>query len=115
MTIAEARTKCKSLVARIPRDILTIAVLILASSVSFGFGYLAGIDTGQGSTLRLEETPFVASTTTEQVAASKNGTKYYFSWCSGIERITSANKIWFTSAEAARAAGYTLGAHCTNR
>jgi hypothetical protein len=44
MTIAEAREKCKSLVAKAPRDVLIIAVLILACLLSFGLGYLAGLD-----------------------------------------------------------------------
>ena len=46
MTIAEAREKCKSLLGRLrgaPRDILFIAILILASLLSFGLGYLSGI------------------------------------------------------------------------
>lgn len=90
-------------------------VLILASSASFGLGYLAGTDTGQGSSLRLEGAPLVGSTTPGAVAASKNGTKYYFPWCTGILRISDANKVWFTSAASARTAGYTLGANCASK
>ena len=49
MSIAEVREKCKAFIGKIPRDVLIIAVLILASSASFGFGYLAGIDAEKGS------------------------------------------------------------------
>jgi hypothetical protein len=44
MTIAEARDKCKNLIAKVPRDALILAILIVASSLSFGLGYLAGLD-----------------------------------------------------------------------
>ncbi len=44
MTITEAREKCKSLVAKVPRDVLILGILVLASSVSFWLGYLAGLD-----------------------------------------------------------------------
>lgn len=47
-----------------------------------------------------------------RVAASKNGTRYYYPWCGGISRIKEANKIWFSSAGAAEAAGYTLASGC---
>lgn len=44
MTIAGAREKCKSLVAKVPRDVLILAILVLASLFSFGLGYMAGLD-----------------------------------------------------------------------
>lgn len=44
MTIADMREKCKSLAAKVPRDALVLAILVLASSLSFGLGYMAGLD-----------------------------------------------------------------------
>lgn len=44
MTISEARDKCKSLAAKVPRDALILAILVLASFLSFGLGYMAGLD-----------------------------------------------------------------------
>ena len=44
MNIAEARDKCKSLIAKAPRDALVLAILVMASALSFGLGYLAGLD-----------------------------------------------------------------------
>lgn len=116
MTIAEVRDKCKSIVARVPRDVLIITILVLASSFSFGLGYLAGKGSmEQGSPATVEQAPTSevgAPTKTSAVVASKNGTKYYFPSCAGADRITEANKVWFVSAAAAAAAGYTPAANC---
>jgi len=115
MTIAEARGKCKQLVARIPRDLLVISVLVLTSSLSFGLGYLAGKDSRQESRPAIEELPTASTTDAEigRVVASKNGTKYYLPNCAGANRISDANKVWFTSAAAASAAGYAPAANCS--
>lgn len=116
MTIAEARGKCKSLIAKVPRDMLSIAVLILASSASFALGYLAGTDAGQGSEAALAalspaDSPSAASSS-GSIVASKNGTKYYLPSCAGADRISDSNKVWFASASAALAAGYAPAANC---
>src|SRR3989338_722502 len=47
-----------------------------------------------------------------QLVASKGGAKYHFPWCSGAQRIAEANKIWFSSVEDARKAGYTPASNC---
>ncbi|MFZ2500388.1 MAG: hypothetical protein WAW90_00160 [Minisyncoccia bacterium] len=109
MTIAEVREKCKSFVGKVPRDILIISILILASSASFGLGYLAGIDAGQagqGSDL----SPLTVPEAEGKIVASKNGTKYYLPECANA--ISDANKIWFVSALAAQAAGYSPATNC---
>ncbi len=113
MTIAEAREKCKSLIGHIPRDAFIIAILILASSLSFGLGYFAGLDAGQATNLSFEISSFATTTASEQVVASKTGTKYYPPQCTGADRISDANKIWFVSAAAAQAAGYAPATHCS--
>jgi hypothetical protein len=114
MTIAEAREKCKRLVARIPRDLLVISVLVLTSSLSFGLGYFAGKDSRQESRSAIEELPATEATGAEigRIVASKNGTKYYLPSCAGANRISDANKVWFASAAAASAAGYAPAANC---
>lgn len=119
MTIAEAREKCKSLFARVPRDVVILGVLLGASSASFWFGYLAGTEAGQGSDTSQTDSPIAnnlndttTSSTTGKIVASKNGTKYYLSECSGADRISDANKVWFASAALASAAGYTPAANC---
>jgi|SRR3989344_5461119 len=112
MTITEAREKCKSIVATVPRDVLILAILVLASSMSFGLGYLAGLDAGRDTNIPFESSPIVAASTEGRVVASKSGTKYYLPECAGADRISDANKIWFTSASAAGAAGYAPAANC---
>ena len=115
MTIADVRDKCKSLVAKVPRDVLILAILVLASSLSFGLGYLAGLDSGRGSSLGIEQAPTSevgAPTGNVGVVASKSGTKYYLPSCAGADRISDANKVWFVSADAANAAGYSPAANC---
>ena len=114
MTIAEVREKCKILIGRVPRDVFIIVILVLASSASFGLGYLAGVDAGQGSDVSFESSSLVATSSAGKVVASKTGTKYYLPQCAGADRIADANKVWFTSASAAQAAGYTLATNCKN-
>jgi hypothetical protein len=119
MTIAEAREKCKTLITSVPRDVLIVAILILASCASFGFGYLTGsaasTSSGQGSEITFDESSTMGSTSSPQAGqfvASKNGTKYYLSSCAGANKISDANKIYFVSASAAEAAGYSPAANC---
>ncbi len=114
MTIAETREICKGFLARIPRDVFVIVILILASLLSFGLGYLTGVDAAaQRSGTALQASSFAASTTPgQQVVASKNGTKYYFPWCAGAERISDTHKVWFASAASARSAGYAPSVNC---
>jgi len=47
-----------------------------------------------------------------EIVASKNGTKYYFPWCAGVNRIKEENKIYFSTEEQARGEGYDLAANC---
>lgn len=118
MIIAEAREKCKSLVAKAPRDALILGVLVLASSLSFGLGYVAGLDAEKGSVLGVEQAPASKVGTPTGgvgVVASKSGTKYYLPECAGAGRISNANKVWFASASAAREAGYTPATNCPGR
>lgn len=44
--------------------------------------------------------------------ASKNGTRYYLPTCSGVKRIKEENKIWFATADEARARGLTPATNC---
>jgi hypothetical protein len=43
---------------------------------------------------------------------SKNSDKYHYPWCSGALRIKDDNKIWFSSLEEAKDAGYTPAGNC---
>lgn len=105
------------MLAKIPKDVFVLGVLVAASLASFGLGYLAGRDAaGQGSDINLEPAPLVVAKDSAasggQVVASKSGTKYYLPSCSGASRIAEANKVWFASVAAARSAGYAPAANC---
>lgn len=112
MTIAELRQKCKDRAAKLPRDAVILGILVLASSLSFWFGYLAGLDVGQGTELQPAVSPVAENGVPGQVVASRNGTRYYPQGCPGAARISEANKVWFASAVAAEAAGYARAANC---
>ncbi len=113
MTIAELREKCKSQLAKVPKDALILLVVILASVASFGLGYQAGIDTGQGSAATGPYMPIAHDESSAgHLVASKTGTKYYLPWCAGAAKISEENKIWFTSPDTAQQAGYTPAANC---
>ncbi len=47
-----------------------------------------------------------------QLVAAKTGAKYFFPWCSGVARISEANKVWFNSVEEAHKAGYAPASNC---
>lgn len=122
MTIAGVREKCKSTLAKVPRDVLMVAVILTAAVLSFGCGFFAGKEAGQGSAVSIQ-TPLspipmaevadgAPAPESSGVVASKNGTKYYLPTCSGANRISEANKVWFASAAAARAQGYSAAENC---
>ena len=108
MTIADLREKCKVTLKKVPRDLLIIGILIAATLASFGLGYLAGQDAGQGSTV-VTTSPVDSAA---RVLASKSGTKYYFPNCPGADRISDDNKVWFTSTTLAEQEGYSPADNC---
>ena len=145
MTIAErpepgkaiSRPSIQVLWQRLPKDILLLATLVLASLLSFGLGVLAGREDGEGKGQVLiekiaeaEPEPSVvpppnvegpprpatknpvAGSTSGELVASKTGTKYYLPWCGTAKRIKEENKVWFKSKAEAEAAGYTPAKNC---
>ena len=109
------------------RDLFPALLLIAVGAASFGLGRLSVVG-------EVREVPQVAEEVrvaevvprTEPVppqaaaagvvaggyVASKNSTKYHLPWCSGAQRISEENKIWFASKEEAAAAGYTPAGNC---
>jgi hypothetical protein len=49
---------------------------------------------------------------TGKIVASKNGKRYYYPNCGGINRIKSENRIYFETKEQAEAKGLTLASGC---
>ncbi len=112
------------------RKLFLSLVILLVAGFSFGVGRLTS--GGAGEPVRIEydtsltnnlrpttnnsQTTHAAQALPTQggsgVVASKSGTKYHYSSCSGAKQIKVENKITFASAQAAQAAGYTLAANC---
>ena len=61
--------------------------------------------------LKIKDSPLSLSAG-GQIVASRSGSKYHYPWCSGAQRISEANKVWFNSIEEARKAGYTPASNC---
>ena len=127
-SIQELAEKIKGLTAEhrpslriIPDDLFLGLIIILVAFGSFGLGRLSKIDDsktpvkfeGLPETATEKVKPFSdASLTNNQLVGSKNGTKYYYSWCSGVGKISPSNIIYFSSKEEAETRGYTPSATC---
>ncbi|OHA20261.1 MAG: hypothetical protein A2849_03000 [Candidatus Taylorbacteria bacterium RIFCSPHIGHO2_01_FULL_51_15] len=141
MNIRQAREKIKASRGLLDsRELYTVLLIILVGLGSFGLGRLSRMEE-LTSPIQLEEvalpqtasalgmslSPQGAATREETSAedpptpplgaagllvASKGGTKYHYPWCSGAQRISEQNKIFFLSTEDARKAGYTPAANC---
>lgn len=108
----------------IPDDLFLGLIIILIAFGSFGLGRLSKIE-GSKAPIRIEnaqaDTGSVAtgaslapgiSETSGQLVGSKNGTKYYYPWCTGVQKISPANLIHFASKADAEIRGYTASATC---
>ena len=106
------------------RDVILIIVIISVSVTSFVLGYhaasqsVAPIVTMRDSLCRV---PITESSIKEGekllqgtniIVASKNGSRYYFVWCSGVSRIAAKNRVYFQTVEAAEKKGYTKASGC---
>lgn len=98
-------------------DIFIILIIVLTSSASFGLGRLSKIEEVK-IPLRIENnTALIAETTNSKeikgkYVASVSGSKYHLPWCSGAQRISDKNKIWFDSKEEAENRGYSPAKNC---
>lgn len=120
---------------RIKEDLFIALLIVLVGLASFGLGKLSVLEaqktpisiTNQESVAydavennasnqnnSIVQPVTTASTSTGQgtVFGSKSGTKYYYPWCSGANRIKPENRVWFPTIEAAKAAGLTPAANC---
>lgn len=70
---------------------------------------------GGASKVEANTVPKEAPVNSSEVVGSIKGTKYHYLYCPGAKQISPANKITFTNAAAAEAAGYTLALNCKPR
>ena len=105
-------------------EVLTALIIILVATASFGLGRLS-VEKKENKSFQINgnisqnEISSVSATvsnsnapSSEKVVASKNGTKYHFTWCSGAKNISEVNKIFFDSKEQAEQAGYSKATNC---
>jgi len=111
--------RVKEFIKAYEADIVLVIGILLVSVISFGLGRLSArrvehvpIQVEEASGLTKVCQPQPQSSKLSPLVASKNGTKYYFPWCSGVKLIKEANKISFGSEDEAKEAGYELAANC---
>ena len=130
MSIPSILEKIKAFIKELQfTHILMIFIIILVGLAGFGLGRLS--TSGEGKSIIIEtsrgqeNTPLVANpepqnlasgevtnTNTGTITASKNGTKYYFPWCKGVNNIHEENRIYFSSEKEAIDAGYEKAKGC---
>ena len=69
------------------------------------------VDKTNNNTLSLENKNN-SEKTQSKIVASKNGKRYYYAHCNGVNRIKSENRIYFENKEQAEAKGLTLASGC---
>lgn len=142
MSIKDLKEKIKGLSGfslpqprTLPDDLFLGLIIVLVAFGSFGLGRLSKIESAK-TPIRIENAPTVTpetftapaagdkalssadqsasalGATTNQLVGSKNGTKYYYPWCSGVSRISEANLRHFASKADAEAQGYTPSSTC---
>jgi hypothetical protein len=98
------------------QQILSIGVLLLTATASFGFGVLTGRTASSDHGLIIGSAPMQEATTSipvgGQVVGSKSMNTYYLPWCAKAAALANTDKIWFATENAAIAAGYVAGKRC---
>ncbi len=116
----------------LPDDLFLGVIIVLVAIGAFGLGRISKIE-GAKQPIRIInepaqelEAPVIQAPksgdlgsgaqssipSAESLVASKSGTKYYYSWCSGAQKISAANRIYFSTKEEALARGYTPSTTC---
>ena len=92
-----------------------VAVVFLVALASFGLGRLsslvdarAPVSIGAAPALSEPRGMYIGGL----IVAARGGSSYYYPWCAGTAKILPANRVWFQSEEAAKAAGYAPAKNC---
>lgn len=106
------------------RDVVLIIVIISVSITSFALGYHAAAQS-KVPVVTMRDNLCIQPVTeasikegekllqgNNTIVASKNGSRYYFVWCSGVSRIAAKNRVYFETVEAAEKKGYTKASGC---
>lgn len=104
--------KIKGLSGDVKRHFFVSLLIIFVGISAFGLGRRSMMPVNNNEiSIQIEE-PKIQSTNSQEIFASRNGTRYYYKNCSGLSRIAEENLISFSSIEEAETAGYTLAANC---
>jgi hypothetical protein len=119
--LTEIIEHCKGWFRNLENELFVGLLLVLVATLSFGLGRMSKIEDSR-EPVKIDQIASMASTSINtavpqaaegrEYVASKNGTKYHLPWCSGAQRISEANKIYFKSKDEAERAGYSPAANC---
>jgi hypothetical protein len=110
--------KLKSLITN--DSLFSVVIIILVAIVSFSLGRLSITDiqtsTAQSGvvfkTTELKTLDNISETNNITLVASQSGTRYHLPDCPGAKQIKEDNKVYFSSTDEARSAGYLPAANC---
>lgn len=92
------------------------SILILAGSIfgAYGLGFLSASETLKLPIYVEKEQEIVELVNPggKYIVASKSGSKFYFTWCGGVNRIKEENKVYFDTKEEAIKKGYEPAQNC---
>jgi hypothetical protein len=115
VTIQAFLLRCKLLLEEGITQWGLISLIFLTALCAFGLGRLSALETEQ-LPLSITEAPKAANSLAlapgGYVVASRTGSVYYLPWCSGAQKMSPQNQVWFGSEEAAEKAGYTPSKSC---
>ncbi len=92
------------------------AIVIAACLASFGLGRYSALEDSKTAVIvseRISASKVVPRSLGGMYVASREGKTYSYPWCSGVNRILPANRVWYSTADQARAAGYEPAKNCT--
>ena len=132
--------KVKAWISENRADLFTSCIIFLIGIASFGLGRLSVL-LPQKDPIRFEDTaslPDQRDSTTSSLSlsdsispeanprgititgpnnalfvASKSGSAYYATWCSGASKIREENRVWFQTKQDAQAKGYRPAKNCS--
>jgi hypothetical protein len=94
-----------------------IILIIFSVFGAYGLGFLSLLEKSEKSIFvdKYQKPVFNFNETrieNKNIVASKSGTKFYYIWCSGSNRIKEENKVFFSTIEEAQNEGYKSAQNC---
>lgn len=97
------------------KELGLILTICFVAAASFGLGRLSAIEEKRPAVSLYTATASAAQAGRVLgggVVAARGGSVYYLPWCGPVVRILEKNRVWFSSEEEARAAGYVPAKSC---